>query len=237
MPTLDEIAARIAADEDLVGAPGRDTISRIIGDAGLPASQADVAAVVSELARAACWDHDDAAARARDLWVAARMATPVGVPLAEVTDPFALEVHRSVQPGQEQAGLPDLPSYLPREHDAALARMVTAAAQGRSQIAVLVGGSSTGKTRACWEALWLLRDQPGPWRLWHPIDPSRPEATLRDLPGIRPRTVVWLNEAQFYLGGEWRARGTGCGWAARPAARSRPRAGLGPGHAVAVVLG
>ena len=77
--------------------------------------------------------------------------------------------------------------------------MVTAAAQGRSQIAVLVGGSSTGKTRACWEALHLLRDQPGPWRLWHPIDPTRPRAALRDLPGIGPRTVVWLNEAQFYL--------------------------------------
>ena len=35
--------------------------------------------------------------------------------------------------------------------------------------------------------------------MWHPIDPSRPEAALRELPGIGPRTVVWLNEAQFYL--------------------------------------
>jgi len=35
--------------------------------------------------------------------------------------------------------------------------------------------------------------------LWHPIDPSRPDAALRELPGIGPRTVVWLNEAQFYL--------------------------------------
>jgi hypothetical protein len=66
-------------------------------------------------------------------------------------------------------------------------------------VVVLVGGSSTGKTRACWEALHLLRDQPGPWRLWHPIDPSRPDAALRELPAIEPRTVVWLNEAQFYL--------------------------------------
>ena len=126
-------------------------------------------------------------------------AGPAGWLLDEVTDPFALEVHRPVQLDEEQAGLPDLPPYLPREHDAALARMVTAAAQGRNQIAVLVGGSSTGKTRACWQALHLLRDQPGPWRLWHPIDPTRPAAALRDLPGIGPRTVVWLNEAQFYL--------------------------------------
>ena len=77
--------------------------------------------------------------------------------------------------------------------------MVRAAAEGRSGIAVLVGGSSTGKTRACWEALALLRDQDPPWRLWHPIDPSRPDAALAELPGIGPRTVVWLNEAQFYL--------------------------------------
>ena len=126
-------------------------------------------------------------------------AGPAGWLLDEVTDPFALEVHRPVQLDEEHAGLLDLPPYLLREHDAALAGMVTAAAQGRSQIAVLVGGSSTGKTRACWEALDLLRDQPGPWRLWHPIDPTRPDAALRDLPGIGPRTVVWLNEAQFYL--------------------------------------
>jgi hypothetical protein len=77
--------------------------------------------------------------------------------------------------------------------------VVRAAAEGCSGIAVLVGGSSTGKTRACWEALQVLRDRPGLWRLWHPIDPSRPDATLRELPGIGPRTVVWLNEAQFYL--------------------------------------
>jgi hypothetical protein len=200
-PTLDEIASWITEDkyEDLPGNPARDTIARIIGDAGMPPSQADVRTVATVLARAARWDSDDAAGRARDLWVAAQMATPVAVPLAEVTDPFALEVHRPVQPDQEQAGLDDLPSYLPREHDAALARIAMAAAQGRSQFAVLVGGSSTGKTRACWEALHLLRDQPGPWRLWHPIDPTRPDAALRDLPGIGPRTVVWLNEAQFYL--------------------------------------
>jgi hypothetical protein len=128
-----------------------------------------------------------------------RPAGPAGWLLDEVTDPFALEVHRPVQLDEEQAGLLDLPPYLPREHDAALARTVMAAAQGRSQIAVLVGGSSTGKTRACWEALHLLRDQPGTWRLWHPIDPTRPAAALRDLPGIGPQTVVWLNEAQFYL--------------------------------------
>ena len=125
--------------------------------------------------------------------------TVAGRPLAEVTDPFDLEVHRPVQPEDAPPGLPVLPPYVPREHDQMLGQVVRAAAGGRSGIAVLVGGSSTGKTRACWEALALLRDQDPPWRLWHPIDPSRPDAALRELAGIGPRTVVWLNEAQFYL--------------------------------------
>ena len=125
--------------------------------------------------------------------------TPAGRPLEEVTDPFALEVHRPVQLEGPQPGLRELPAYVPREHDAALEQVVRAATEGRSGIAVLVGGSSTGKTRACWEALQILRAQPGQWRLWHPIDPTRPDAALRELPGIGPWTVVWLNEAQFYL--------------------------------------
>jgi hypothetical protein len=125
--------------------------------------------------------------------------TVAGRPLAEVTDPFALEVHRPVQPEDAPPGLPVLPPYVPREHDQVLGQVVGAAAEGRSGIAVLVGGSSTGKTRACWEALRLLRDKDPAWRLWHPIDPSRPDAALAELAGVGPRTVVWLNEAQFYL--------------------------------------
>jgi TIR domain len=136
----------------------------------------------------------------------AALATTVPAPSAgtgrlldEMTDPFLLEVHRPVQPEDAPPGLPVLPPYVPREHDRVLGQVVRAAAEGRSGIAVLVGGSSTGKTRACWEALALLRGQDPLWRLWHPIDPSRPDAALAELPGVGPRTVVWLNEAQFYL--------------------------------------
>ena len=150
---------------------------------------------------------DQVAARVVNAWREAQAAvadpdggvTVAGRPLEEVTDPFVLEVHRPVQPEDAPPGLPVLPPYVPREHDQVLGQVVRAAADGRSGIAVLVGGSSTGKTRACWEALALLRDQDPPWRLWHPIDPSRPDAALAELPGIGPRTVVWLNEAQFYL--------------------------------------
>jgi len=117
--------------------------------------------------------------------------------VAGLTDPFTLEVHRPVEvDGPAGAGLPALPPYIKRDHDDCLANAVGQAVGGCSAIAVLVGGSSTGKTRACWEALSLL---PPGWRLWHPYDPTRPEAALAELPRIGPRTVIWLNETQLYL--------------------------------------
>ena len=133
-------------------------------------------------------------------WVSEQVAGRLAAwPLAEVRDAFSLEVHRPVQPEHPHPDLPLLPTYVRRDHDTKLSSVVLAAAEGNSEIAVLVGGSSTGKTRACWEALQLLRGQKPGWRLWHPIDPTRPDATLRELSAIGPRTVVWLNEAQLYL--------------------------------------
>ncbi|WP_405525727.1 transcriptional regulator [Streptomyces avidinii] len=116
-------------------------------------------------------------------------------------DPLALEVHPAVDirpatQGEEQVAL--LPGYVARAHDAKLAGIVAAAADGASQMAVLVGSSSTGKTRTCWEAVQALA--PLGWRLWHPFDPTRAEAAMAALERVGPRTVVWLNEAQHYLG-------------------------------------
>jgi hypothetical protein len=119
----------------------------------------------------------------------------VGRLIADLTDPFVLEVHRPVAVDQGES-LPVLPPYVRRAHDEELVGVVQRAADGRSSMAVLVGGSSTGKTRACWEAVHQL---PAGWRLLHPFDPTRPGAALAHLPQVGPRTVVWLNEAQFYL--------------------------------------
>jgi uncharacterized protein YidB (DUF937 family) len=206
-PTLNTIGSWIVTfnnlhpeDKGLPGQPGRDTIGRIIGDAGIPPSQADMVTVVTVLARAARWDTRDVVRRACDLWVAAYMARPVGVPLEDAADPFALEVHRPFEPEGVFAGLPLLPPYVLRVHDGRLAQVVARAVEGISVMAVLVAGSSAGKTRACWEALEPLR-RVGGWRLWHPRDPDRPEAALEGLPQVGPRTVVWLNEAQEYFGG------------------------------------
>ncbi|QDO51710.1 helix-turn-helix transcriptional regulator [Streptomyces sp. RLB3-5] len=132
-----------------------------------------------------------------------------GLPLSEVSDPFHLEVHYSID--SIFAGLPMLPAYVDREHDRELVKVVERAAAGVSQIAVLVGEAGTGKTRACWEALKLLRERDEPWRLWHPLDPSRPDAALAELDDVAPYTVVWLNEAQLYLGPDTRGEQLGEG--------------------------
>jgi hypothetical protein len=122
-----------------------------------------------------------------------------GRPLSEITDPFELEVHRLINPDQI-VDLAVLPPYVPRAHDGQLAGVVRQAIDGESSMAVLVAGSSAGKTRALWEALAPLRDT-GRWRLWRPWDPTRREALDR-LEQVEPHTVVWLNEMQEYFGGE-----------------------------------
>ena len=60
-----------------------------------------------------------------------------------------------------------------------LAETVRQARRGCSRMLVLVGESSAGKTRACWEAVQPLAER-GRW-LWHPFDPTRAEAALEDL--------------------------------------------------------
>ncbi|GHD76282.1 helix-turn-helix domain-containing protein [Streptomyces goshikiensis] len=123
-----------------------------------------------------------------------------GLPISE-WGPHALEVHPAGPTSSRQG--PDavaacLPGYVHRSHDRVLAQAVRDAAQGQSRMVVLVGTSSTGKTRACWEAVQPLANDG--WRLWHPFDPTRAEAALEDLKRVQPRTVVWLNEAQHYFG-------------------------------------
>ncbi|MFD0287706.1 tetratricopeptide repeat protein [Streptomyces lutosisoli] len=116
-------------------------------------------------------------------------------------NPHDLEVHPAgpAPGGQGSAAVAArLPGYVPRDHDRVLAEAVIDAGQGHSRMVVLVGTSSTGKTRACWEAVRPLEDEG--WRLWHPFDPTRADAALEDLERVQPRTVVWLNEAQHYLG-------------------------------------
>ncbi|MFH8701953.1 tetratricopeptide repeat protein [Streptomyces chartreusis] len=118
-----------------------------------------------------------------------------GQPIHLLRDAIAFEVHPAIDIPRETDGM-DLPLYVARSHDSELYAAVEQAAAGSSTAATLVGGSACGKTRACWEAVHQLPDG---WRLWHPIQPTRPRALLDGIGSVQPRTVVWLNEAQHYL--------------------------------------
>nr|WP_234434661.1 helix-turn-helix domain-containing protein [Streptomyces flavovirens] len=163
--------------------PSVDTVTALAGVLKLPVGE------LLELRRTAAGEVD----------VASTDASGPGRPIGQ-WDPHELEVHPAgPDKGSSGAdGVRALSGYARREHDQVLADAVTAAAAGRSGIVVLVGTSSTGKTRALWEAVQPLAEKA--WELWHPFDPSRAEAALEDLHRVGPRTVVWLNEAQHYLG-------------------------------------
>ncbi|MFI8890101.1 DUF6233 domain-containing protein [Streptomyces paradoxus] len=201
-PSLDEITGDIADDDGLAGSPSRDTVHRVITDGERSGRQADVVAVATVLARRAAWDALDLAVRVRELWVQAAMAKGAGRPISDLRGDVrlvldgGLGVHPALDTGGARDRLGLLPAYIPRDHDARLKDVVDAARAGRSGIAVLVGGSSTGKTRALWEAVGAL---PEGWKLWHPLSPTAPDAALAALSDIAPKTVVWLNEAQHYL--------------------------------------
>lgn len=216
-PPLDSVAARAMARRP------RDATWRVTGKrisdwklgSSVPASVGALTAVVRrliELARAkgmpgqtglVLYDEE----QWRRWWDAAKAESPGAASVSPVPqgrdgrpirefNPSDLEVHAAIDSGAAAAGLDSLPTYIRREHDDWLTRIVSVAVGGQSQLAVLVGNSSTGKTRACWEAIQAM---PPDWLLWHPIQPGRPQAAVKALRSVGPRTVIWLNELNHYL--------------------------------------
>ncbi|MFC8495639.1 helix-turn-helix domain-containing protein [Streptomyces sp. NPDC057235] len=173
---------------------GRTTVS----EAFSPTKPAPSPETVAALARALQLQVEELLELRRSAVEDTGVRSVPGRPIGE-WDPHDLEVHPAGDAsGPGRSGARTMPGYVRREHDRVLAGLVEDAAAGRSRAVVLVGGSSTGKTRTCWEAVQPLAAQG--WRLWHPFDPTRAQDALEDLPRVAPRTVVWLNEAQHYLG-------------------------------------
>jgi hypothetical protein len=99
--------------------------------------------------------------------------------------PVELGVHQVIGGGP-------MPAYIRRPHDELL-RAVLDPAVPASRLVVVRGGSSTGKTRAAYEAVaGRLAD----WELDYPLDPGALNARLEA--GIPARTVLWLGELRQY---------------------------------------
>lgn len=126
---------------------------------------------------------------------------PVRLPRVDACDPRRLGVHASItlstrgEAAARGPQLPELPRYVPRDVDEEVREAVVEAA-GRGGLVVVVGSSSTGKTRTVYEA--VMAELPG-WRLFHPAEAGELAAAVasRQLP--RGGIVVWLDEAQHYL--------------------------------------
>jgi tetratricopeptide (TPR) repeat protein len=123
------------------------------------------------------------------------LATGIGgLVSVEEWNPFALGVHRSITVDGARIGGPAaLTPYVPRRHDAQLRRLLNE--RPSALMAVLVGESSTGKTRGMFEA---VRACVPDWPLAHPLDA---EALLKLVETLRPPVVLWLNETQRYFDG------------------------------------
>ena len=85
-----------------------------------------------------------------------------------------------------------MPVYVRRPHDELLWAVLDPAVPA-SRLVVVRGGSSTGKTRAAYEA---VADRLADWRLDYPLNPGALEARLEA--GIPARTVLWLGELRQY---------------------------------------
>ncbi|MFJ3217942.1 hypothetical protein ACIPLC_18715 [Kitasatospora sp. NPDC086801] len=110
--------------------------------------------------------------------------------------PTLLEVHPAVLPGTGSAQHPLLTPYLSRSHDTLLRQVLAPALEAElSVLVMLTGESSTGKTRANYEAVLELA----------PARPLLRPATADDLLAlvadgrITTGTVLWLNESQRFF--------------------------------------
>jgi tetratricopeptide (TPR) repeat protein len=111
-------------------------------------------------------------------------------------DPFALDVHPAITMNAASE-LPSLSAYIRRPHDDEIDQLLHDISS--SSMIVITGGSSTGKTRAMYEALRghsVLRE----WPLHYPRTAA---SLLRLLTGgqLEGSTVLWLNDAHQFLDG------------------------------------
>jgi uncharacterized protein YidB (DUF937 family) len=111
-----------------------------------------------------------------------------GCPIAQ-WNPVKLGVHQVIGGGS-------MPMYIRRPHDELLWAVLDPAVPA-SRLVVVRGGSSTGKTRAAYEA---VAGQLADWQLDYPLNVAALKERLDT--GIPARTVLWLGELRQYADAE-----------------------------------
>ncbi|MCX4546865.1 hypothetical protein [Streptomyces sp. NBC_01565] len=161
-----------------------------------PSSLRDTVFVAAALARRAGEDPEQVTEEVQALWAAGGQTPVVRLRTAAEWDPGRLGVH--LAPGPD--GTVDLPltEYLTRPHDTTLReRLAQTAVSNQAVLVLLVGRSASGKTRALYEAVATVLPD---WPVLFPADAEELTAWI-EASDIDPRTVLWLNETQRFLGG------------------------------------
>ncbi|ROR45077.1 hypothetical protein [Kitasatospora cineracea] len=197
-PTLAGIAAEVGERDDLPGAPGKDTVARILGGDTLPGRD-DAVSVAAVLAARADRSPDEVREAVRARWAEAGAHRPPRPRTVRQWDPVALGVQRAPAADGSDPGTPT--EYVERAHDLALrAHLRQAAGPGRrrSVLAVLAGAPGTGRTRAAYRA--VHRAVPD-WPLLHPARGPEELLALLAADAVPPRTVLWLDDLARHLDG------------------------------------
>jgi tetratricopeptide (TPR) repeat protein len=132
--------------------------------------------------------------RARERVLAETAATAellAGTDTFDSASPLELGIHSAIVTPDTTD---DLPAYIDRDFDFKLRAALTINELNRGYFVILVGGSSTGKTRSLYEAVHDLAPN---WRLFQPAETEDLLALKGDPP---TQTVFWLDELQRYLG-------------------------------------
>ena len=117
---------------------------------------------------------------------------PVGADRFDTASPRDLGIHSAIVTADTTD---DLPAYIEREFDFRLRTALTIQGPHRGCFVILVGGSSTGKTRSLYEAVHEVAPN------WGLVQPAEAEELLELKDDPPSRTVFWLDELQRYLGG------------------------------------
>ncbi|WP_228924596.1 hypothetical protein [Streptomyces sp. DH7] len=124
--------------------------------------------------------------------VPAYLQDPLRWPLAGGWDALAAGTHRSRPDNSGNA----VPPYVPRDQDAVIrARLTRAADEGG--LVLVVGESTAGKTRACFEA---LRAQLPEHRVVAPVGGPDLLTAVEVIDRTTARCVVWLDDLESCLG-------------------------------------
>ncbi|WP_338899715.1 tetratricopeptide repeat protein [Streptomyces sp. TG1A-60] len=122
----------------------------------------------------------------------AHLQDPEAWPATRDWDGLLAGVHRA-RPGQDGSVLPP---YVPRDIDEELRALLTAAA-GDGGLVLVTGDSTSGKTRAAFEA---LRASLPDHRVVQPADHTELPGVARAVARSSEPCVVWLDDLERYLG-------------------------------------